>query len=250
MIKRIYNCLYKRIFIFIFIFCIVIVFFSLTNVHSKKIVFSKINPTENINKKVIIDNCEKYNMSIYYPNTKNSKVNNNIKFIINNYKRRIKYDTKHFIPTDDKDKVIMNIDYNITSVNKEIISIIFLVDYRYGQITNKEIITKTYNLSTGEELYLNDMFDEKLGYSDLLSIKAREALINNKKIDNRNLIYFIDDINFSNIKSFDGYTFSNSHLSIYFNSNKLSSKFIDIYEIQIPWIEVEHLLKNNILLIK
>jgi hypothetical protein len=251
MIYKASNYLYQRIFINIFIFCILIICFSLISTNTNNIIFKEWNKYDHINNKTLINSSDKYEMTINYPLTYNRKVNNEIKSLINTYIKKLKYDTKFFTPADENDKFNMKIKYNVERVNQEIVSFIFHINYYYNYSMNSiDIISRTFNLRSGKELILMDFFDERLGYINVLCNKSKESLINYIGINKKNLNYFIDDISFSLQNSFDAYAFSNTHLIIYFNSNKLSSDFKDIYEIKIPWIEVEHLLKDNIIINK
>lgn len=246
MLYKASNFFINKIFIFIFLFCIILVIFSLNTVYSNRIIFAEYDKYEGINTEIVSLNKEKYDIYIKYPTTKNKDINNKVKEFVNNNIKRIVNNTKFFMPKSTEDKFKLKINYEIKRANEDIVSFIFLVNNYYNDTLNNDIVTKTYDLSNGQELNLQSFFDERLGFTNILCNKSKTALLNNKTINDKNLNFFIDDISFTSIKSFDGYAFSNTHLSIYFNSNKISSEYTDVYEIKIPWNEVEYLLKENV----
>lgn len=240
----------NKIFILIFLFCIILVIFSLFTVHSNRIIFTEHDKYEGINTEIVNYNKEKFDIYIKYPTTKNKKVNDKIKEFVNTNVKNVVQNTKFFIPKSSEDKFKLEVIYDVERANEDIISFVFIANNYYNNTLNKDIITKNYNLKTGQELNLQNFFDERLGFISVLCSKSKIALLNNETINEKNLNFFIDDISFTSLKSFDGYSFSNTHLAIYFNSNKISSEYTDIYEIKIPWEEVDYLLKENIELMK
>ncbi len=246
MINKTFNYINQKLLIIIFIFCIIIVCISLITVYSSRIIFTEIDRFEGIEIETVMNTCEKYNAAIYYPTTENNLVNRKIKSFIDTYIKRIENDTKYFIPNDDNDKFNLLIEYEIGRVNKDIVSFIFVINYSNKTASDTEIITKNFNLKSGKELTLDDFFDKGSDYSSVLCRKAIEFLQSNKEINDKQLNWFVDDITNSSLNSFDGYAFTNTHLSVYFNSNKLSSSYNEIYEFKVYWDDVKEFLKKNI----
>lgn len=246
MINKAFNYINQKLLIIIFIFCILIVCISLIAVYSNRIIFTETDRFEGIEIETVMNTCEKYNAAIYYPTTENNIVNRKIKDFIDTYIIKIENDTKYYTPKDENDKFNLLIEYEIGRVNKDIISFIFVINYSYKSAYDTEIITRSFNLKSGKELTLDDFFDKGSDYSSVLCHKAIEFMKGNKEINDRLLNWFVDDINNSSLNSFDGYSFTNTHLSVYFNSNKLSSSYNEIYELKVYWEDVRKLLKKNI----
>lgn len=250
MVRKAFRFTKEKIFIIIFAFCVIIVLYSLAKIPSNKIRFREWMVNEGINKKSIVEVSEKYDININYPVTKNNKVNKDIKDIVESYIDMIKIDTKYYIPENNDDKFLLNVDYNITRANKDLASMIFLIKYNYLNNEISNIFTRTYNLNSGEIVELKDFFDETVGYFNMICELVKDNLVEKDFADEKVLNYFIDDINYTLENSFDGYSVSSRYLSIYFNSNKIFSKFKNIYEIKIPWEDVSYLLNKNIILAK
>jgi len=247
MINKVSYFLNQKLLIIIFIFCIFIVCFSFIKVNSNRIIFSETDIYQDINIESIIYSCDKYDIAANYPTTKNKKINKEIKSIIDKYINKLENETKYYIQKDSDDKFNLLVKYETQKINNYIISFIFLVNYSHGNsIIDNEIITHTYNLKQGKKLELHDLFNQSTNYIIELCNISKETLLKNNTIEQKNLNWFIDDINNSLERSFDGYSFSNKYLILYFNSNKISSKYTDIYEIKIPWNHITELLKTNV----
>lgn len=247
MFKKLYYFFNQKIFIIIFICCIFIVCFSLKKNDSNKIIFSEVDIYQDINVASIMNTCEKYNVTVYYPTTKNKKINIELQSLINIYIDKLEHDAMYYIPNEYKDKLNLLIKYKVEKANKDIVSFIFMVNYSQGKsFMRSDIITMTYDIYSGKRLYLNNFFDKNSNYINKLCEISKTTLNKKNDLDKKNLNWFTDDISNSLEQSFDGYSFSNSYVTIYFNSNKISSNFSDIYEIKIPWENVKDLLMKNI----
>lgn len=247
MINKVSNFLNQKLIIIIFVFCIFIACFSFVKTNSNKIIFSETDIYQDINIESITFTSEKYDMAIYYPTTKNKKINKEIKSVLDVYISKLEHETMYFLPQNNNDKINLLIEYETEKINTDIVSFIILVNYSQGKSTiDLDIITLTYNLKSGKKLNLNNFFDKNKNYIYTLCNISKEYLIKKNDIDEKNLNWFIDDINNSLEKSFDGFTFSNKYLSIYFNTNKISSKYNDVYEIKIPWDDLKQLLIKDV----
>lgn len=247
MINKASNFLNQKLLLLIFAYCIIIACFSFIKTNSNIIIFSETDINQDINIESIVYTCEKYDITIYYPATKNKKINKEIKYSIDKYIYKLENETKYYIKKDSDDKFNLHIEYETKKINKDIVSFIFFVNYTQGKsIIDSEIITKTYNIKQEKKLELHNLFDQNTNYIFELCNISKETLLKNSAIEQKKLNWFIDDINNSLDKSFDGYSFSNKYLFLYFNSNKISSKYTDIYEIKIPWDNITHLLKKNV----
>ena len=250
MLSKLYEFLNRKIFIIIFISCIFIVFASFVIIYKGQIVIYNYQ-SDDIFTKTYMTKSEKYDIEIYYPSTKNKKINEEINSLINTYIEKLKLDTKYFVPSKDntEEKFKLKISYELGRVNKDIVSFIIKSNYSYDKTLNSmDIKSVTYNLNTGKKLALNDFFDERYAYIKFLCDQSKSALRSYKNINQKSLKFFLDDISNSYQNSFDSYAFTDTHISIYYNANKLSSAYEDIYEIKIPWGNVKHLLKENVVL--
>jgi len=247
LVHKIYDFLKNKLFIIIFLSCICIVFFSFAIIYKSQIVISPFQ-SDDIFTKTYITTSEKYDIEIYYPSTKIKNANEEIIALINPYIEKVKVDTKYFIPANANDKFKLKINYEVGRVNKNIVSLVLKSNYSYENSLNYiDITSVTYNLKTKKKLLLNDFFDERFAYIKFLCDESKSALLNNKNISEKTLKFFLDDISNSYQNSFDSYAFTDTHILIYYNANKLSSKYNDIYEVKIPWENVKHLLKENII---
>jgi len=247
MIKKIHSFFIPSILIVIFVFCIFVVCFSLMKNASNKIIISNVDIYKDIQVESLMNTCEKYDMAIYYPITKNKTVNHALMLYINRSVEELQYESMYYIPKNSNEKLNLLIEYKVEKANNNINSFIFTSNYCQGKsIIYSKICTQTYNISTGERIYLSDFFEEKNNYITELCDISRNYLLNDYKLNKKITNWLVDDINKSLQCSFDGYSFSSSYLTIYFNSNKISSKLTDIYEIKIPWEKISHLLKSNI----
>ncbi len=247
MITKVHSFFNQKILIIIFIFCIFIVCFSLMKNTSNKIIFSEVEIYQDINVESIMNTCEKFDVAVYYPITKNKKVNRELKSFVEKYVNKLEYDAMYYIPTNLYDKLNLQIEYKVEKANKDIVSFIFKINYSQGKsFISSDIFTMTYNLDSGKRLYLNNFFDEKTNYINELCEISKAYLISINDIDKKIINWFIDDINTSFQYSFDGYSFSSSYLTVYFNSNKISSNLSNVFEVKIPWESIKHLLLNNV----
>ncbi len=247
MIKRIHSFFDQKILIIIFIFCIFVVCFSLMKNTSNKITFSNVEIFKDINVESVMNTCEKFDVAAYYPVTKNKKVNKELKALVDMHINKLEYDSKYYMPKNLDDKLNLLIEYKVEKANNDIASFIFKIYYSQGKsFIRYDIFTMTYNLNSGKRLYLNNFFNEKSNYIYELSEIAKAYISKINDIDKKITNWFIDDINTSFQYSFDGYSFSSSYLTIYFNSNKISSKLSNVFEVKIPWENINHLLKSNV----
>ncbi|MBP1924935.1 hypothetical protein J2Z76_000792 [Sedimentibacter acidaminivorans] len=247
MIKKAHSFFNQKILVIIFIFCIFVACFSLMKNASNKITFSNVEIFKDINVESVMNTCEKFDVAAYYPVTKNKKVNKELKALVDMHINKLEYDAKYYIPKNLDDKLNLLIEYKVEKANNDIASFIFKTNYSQGKsFIRSDIFTMTYNLHSGKKLYLNNFFNEKSNYIYELSEISKDYLKSINDIDKKIVNWFIDDINTSFQYSFDGYSFSSSHLTIYFNSNKISSNLSNVFEVKIPWENIKHLLKSNV----
>ncbi len=247
MINKTINFINQKLLLIIFAFCISVAVFSFYIVYSNRIIFADIDKNEGIKTENFSENNGNYNISINYPFTENEKINKKIKSYIGNYIDRVRSDTKFFISSGTKDKFNLKIDFVTERVNEDVASFIFFADYASDNNFKKhEIFIINCNLKNGKNVDLSNFFYKNSEIKKSLCIISKEYFQNIDNIDNKVRSYFLDDISYSAQNSFDGYSFSNNYISIYFNSNKISSSYEEIYEIKIPWDSVKNLLKHNI----
>lgn len=247
MINKTIKFINQKLLLIIFAFCISVAVFSFYIVYSNRIIFADIDKNSSIKTEFFSENNVKYNISINYPLTENEKINKKIKSYIENYIESVKRDTKFFIPSSTKDSFNLKINYETERVNEKIASFIFFADYENNNDFKKhEIFIINCNLKNGKTVDLSNFFGKNSEIKKALCIISKEYFQNIDNIDNKIRSYFIDDISYSAQNSFDGYSFSNNYISIYFNSNKISSAYEEIYEIKVPWDSVKDLLKHNI----
>lgn len=251
MINKAFNILNQRILIIIFSFCILTVCFSIAAVYSNRIIFAETDKFEDTEIESVMSTYDNYNVVAYYPLTKNHKINEQIKSFMTSYIKQAENDAKYYMPKSKDEKLNLLIEYDFERINKDIVSFVFVIYYTDNNSINRyDIVSKCYNLKNGKSISLKNFFEKNSDYLTVLCEKSKEYFLNNKNLDSRVSGYFIDDISNSGAESFDGYSFSTDYLSIYFNSNKISSKYNQIIEVQIPWSDIKHLLKKNIYLLE
>lgn len=248
MINKAFNILNQKILIIIFSFCIFTVCFSIAAVYSNRIIFAETDKFEDMEIESVMRNYDNYNVAAYYPITKNRQVNRQIKDFIMSCVSQAENDARYYMPKSKDEKLNLLIEYNFERINKDIVSFVFVVCYTDNKSINRyDIASASYNLKSGKAVSMKSFF-ENSDYTAALCEKSKEYFLNNSSLDSKVSGYFIDDISNSGAGSFDGYSFSRDYLSIYFNSNKISSKYQQIIEVQIPWSSLKHLLKKNIYL--
>ncbi len=154
---------------------------------------SKSPKLEGIDIESIIEYEDHYILGVHYPITENKEINKVISEFVQGHMNEFKGSAKEFFEGPPPPggfsswKYELNIDYEVNRPSKDFVCFKFNINLFTGGGGIQFIETFSFNLETGKELILKDVFEEKSDYLNLiseLSIKQlTEKLFDSGKVE-------------------------------------------------------------------
>ncbi|MCC3867485.1 DUF3298 and DUF4163 domain-containing protein [Terrisporobacter mayombei] len=253
-------------------FLVLIIMFFSTSVsvgqESFPLIFRKdrdeINYLYNIQLKKIEEESEFFEAHINYPyfqikekykdkekeNMKSiNKINNEIYNYIANFKGNIEKQSEEY----KKDYEISNkhsslpkfvyeaySQYNVTYNENNLVSIpILTYEFTGGAHGMSVLKSFNYNLKSGEELKLSNIFKDNVDYKNIINTYIKKEIKKNKDL------YFTGKEGFKGIDDNQGFYLKNDKLIIYFQLYEIAPYYVGIPKFEIPLDEIEGKLNTS-----
>ena len=222
---------------------------------------SKINYLYNIQLKKIIEESEFFKAQINYPylqikekykgmekeNTKTINIiNNEIYNYLCNFKSNIKKQSKQYekeyknsYKDLDLPKFVYEAysEYDVSYNRNNLISIpILTYEFTGGAHGISTLKSFNYNLKSGEELKLSNIFKYNVDYKSVINNYIKQEIEENKDL------YFTGKDGFKGIDDDQGFYLENDKLIIYFQLYEISPYYIGIPKFEIPFSEIKNLI--------
>lgn len=187
----------------------------------------------------IIEDSPLHGVSIQYPLLKNSAIDK----ITENWIQQ-QFDNHKKNWTDARSE--LNISYHLYRYEKSIISVKYDIYNSIGGGSNaQDIITKTYNLGTGQQLALSDFFEKGSNYLEILSQKSRELLKNNVQLNDD---YIEDTVNAGTApeeKNYSRFIIDKKHITLFFFPGQITVPSAGSQTVLIPLSELSSVLEKS-----
>lgn len=130
----------------------------------------------------------------------------------------------------------MHLTFSTFGLAPNLLSVKFNLNEYFSDNSNPviDIITQTYDLNTGKELALADLFDKDLDYMGRLTDLVENSLMNDPEVTDKSKI---DDVLLAD--KFQRFTFDHDSLTFYFPAGELSDA---PRKVDIPYGQIEDLL--------
>ena len=222
---------------------------------------SEINYLYNIQLKKIIEESEFFKAQINYPyfqikekykdrekeNIKTiSKINNEIYDYLVDFKNNIKKQSEQYekeYKSSDKDLSLPKFVYEAYSefdvaYNKNNLISIPILTYEFTGGAHGMSVLKSfnYNLKSGEELELSNIFKDKIDYKSIINTYIKQEIEKNKDL------YFTGKDGFKGIDDNQGFYLENDKLIIYFQLYEIGPYYIGIPKFEIPLNEIKDVI--------
>lgn len=222
---------------------------------------SEINYLYNIHLKKIIEENEFFKAEIDYPyfqikekyedrekeNIKTiSKINNEIYDYLVDFKNNIKKQSQQYekeYKNSDKDLLLPKFVYEAYSeydvaYNKENLVSIPILIYEFTGGAHGVSVLKSfnYNLESGDELELSNIFKENVNYKSIINPYIKQQIEKNKDL------YFTDKYGFKGIDDNQDFYLENDKLIIYFQLYEIAPYYIGIPKFEIPLNEIKDVI--------
>lgn len=129
---------------------------------------------------------EAYPMGVSYPETSSQKVNDQIKSFVDSQVEQ--FQTAIASSSSDQStgsSTELNIDYELSSFNEDIVSVLFHVRQNGGDSSRDGLTAMTFHLETEQRMNLSDFFQEDSGYEQYLLDKVQHSLQDQKVLDKK-----------------------------------------------------------------
>ena len=195
----------------------------------------------------------KYEINIDYPFVYNlanknveDKINNHLKKHVQNSKKLFLKNLSEFTNSDFDPAVNsdINIGYNTYYMDKSKISFSIGISsyYRGSAHPNSETLTYNYDLKTGNQILLKDLFKPNSNYLKFISGYSIKEL-KKKVISHEDSNDWLKEGAGLKADNFKAFNIGKDHLIIYFQSYQVASYAEGPQEVKIPFAKIKYILK-------
>lgn len=193
-----------------------------------------------------------YVLGVHYPVTNNQKINSEISELAYNHITEFKSDAEEFFTGPEPPggfsswKYELNIDYDIHRFSSEIFSFKFDV-YMYtgGAHSIHEIITKSFNLESGEKLKLRDLFKEGSEYLNVISNLSYTQLIESGRLGDLFSENWVKKGTSPNEENFKNFTLTDNSMFFFFPAYQVGPWAAGDQYVEIEYITINSLLNSK-----
>lgn len=190
----------------------------------------------------IAESEEGYEISIYYPYTKDDTLNTHIKTRLDLYIKDIKYQAEKYDSEVQKGKYKLNISFDVTKGNNGIVSYIFTViqDIKYMH-PNEYIFVINYDSNTSKIISQEDI--EKM-FPNLyynLSEYTYKELLKNEEIKNMGALEMLEEGTKANKYNFMDIAFNLDNMVVMFEKYQVAPYVLGTFSVEVPL----NYLENN-----
>lgn len=175
------------------------------------------SPDAGFTTKTIVKNEQFYTVNAAYPETKNLAINIALQSLVNSEVEPFLKDA----PTSASaapGPYTLDISYRTTSFSAEIMSFVFGVDvYTGGAHPNHYILTKTFNLTTGKEILLGDVFAKGQKSSYLAAISQKTSAEIKKNLGDMMIEDMLQEGTAPDEKNFRSFSLEPGKITFYFD---------------------------------
>ena len=218
---------------------------------------SKSPKLEGIDIESIIEYEAYYVLGVHFPVTKNGKINTVINEFVKEEVDKFKADAKDFFEGPPPPggfsswKYELNIDYEVNRPSKDFVCFKFNINLFTGGGGIQFIETFSFNLKTGKELTLKDVFEEKSDYLNLiseLSIKQlTEKLFDSGKIEKTPFAEdWVKDGAGPTEENFRNFSLKDDSIVFYFEKYQVAAGAFGQQYVEIPFDQLREVLNPEI----
>jgi peptidoglycan/xylan/chitin deacetylase (PgdA/CDA1 family) len=218
---------------------------------------SKSSKLESIDIESIIEYEDHYVLGVHYPVTENEEINKIINEFVQEHINKFKADAKEFFEGSPPPggfsswKYELNIDYNVNRPSKDFVCFKFNINIFTGGGGIQFIETFSFNLETGKELTLKDVFEEKSDYLNLiseLSIKQlTEKLFDSGKVEKTPFAEdWVKDGADPTEENFRNFSLKDNSIIFYFEKYQVVAGAFGQQQVEIPFDHLREVLKIEI----
>lgn len=177
----------------------------------------------------------KYAYTVFYPVVSKSQIDKKVKAFAEQVRDDFENTAKKINPKNGK-RLELLVDYTVSSLKQKnenkILSVIFRVitDNPYSNIYSDEIRVMNFDFKTQKEITNKDVFKNNFEkeLSEIINLKLKNKADVSKM-------------------SFESFSFTDSNIIFYFDSNTIMSSNADYTEVSVPYNEIENLLSPQYL---
>lgn len=225
------------------------IIFAILIIFSTQVLGASINNIE-IDDKTVEENTEKYEVKVKYPSIKGeNEVYKNINKIIEDFTLRWISDIKllgdeYSKKYEEAGREMPKMEaYSLYEVfdTEELISIpMTYYQYTGGAHGLTTKISYNYDLKTGEEIKLNNLFKDGFNYKDIIDKIIKDDIAKEPSI------YFDNGAMFKGVNGEQAYYLSRDGIIIYFQQYEIAPYASGIREFKIPYSVLKEGLKYNL----
>lgn len=214
---------------------------------------SKAPRIEGVSTKSFVEQKDHYVLGVHFPVTKNKKVNTVIAEFIQKYIDEFKKEVKRFFggpppPGNPPEwRFELNIDYVGYYFSKDIISFKFdIFMFTGGAHPANFITTKIFNLETGEELGLDDVFKKNSNYLSIISKLSAKQLIESGRLGDYLDEGWVEEGTAPLKKNFEHFVLRKNSVIFYFAYYQVGPRPVGEQYVEIPYQKLKDVLNPAI----
>lgn len=183
-----------------------------------------------------IGEYEKYKYAIHFPKTTLSNINQSLKQFVIQQKEDFLAEAKSLKITNDNYSELL-IDYKITYLSDQILSIIFRNSTKLvGKQEKEQIMTFNFDRKTGQQMKIESLVDSK----QLLS------MIEKQLSQDIQVVSWADNLE-QNFSKYSHFYFSNNSINIEFEPHLVTTSDSQSYIFEIPFHKLNDIINNQYL---
>ncbi|WP_432666705.1 polysaccharide deacetylase family protein [Wukongibacter baidiensis] len=213
---------------------------------------SKSRKLEGIDIESIIEYGDYYVLGVHYPITTNHEINEEVSKINQDHISNFKKDASEFFEGTPPEGGFsswvyeLNIDYNVFRSSDEVVSFKFDVhSFTGGAHSIHEIYTKTYNLDTGYEFMLNDVFKKDSDYLNILSKISSKQLTESGRLGDYVNEDWIKDGTSPSVENFKHFVLTNNSIIFHFSEFQVAPWVAGPQYVEIEYEELKNILSSE-----
>lgn len=200
-------------------------------------VFNVSSLKSNCDIKEIKETTEDFEIEVYYPESKYSKLNKEIKTKMDRYINEFKDEMGEYNKIENN-KFLLKINFDSYEYQEYISYVFHIFVDTHGAHPNTYTWTISYNTKTNEIVDMKNLVEKNKELLNLLSEYSLEKLKQNDKIKEDNTLDMLLDGTKPNIDNFSKFAFDKDGLKIFFQRYDVAPYYLGEFEITVPYDKI------------
>ena len=222
----------------LFLVCTILfssIFFSRYSIVNVKAVNSNIDLKDEFSMKKIEEKSDTYNIEVYYPETKFSKVNDEVNKKTVKYINEFNEQVKLLSNNNSDIKYDLKITFDTYGYGDYISYVFHVTSYIGGAHPNTNIFTINYNEKEDKIITVEDLLKNNPNIVHILSEYTYKELLQNKKIVELKDEGMLKNGTSEKKENFENFAFTNDGVIIFFERYSIAPYYLGEFKVVVPY---------------